>query len=206
MFINEYTMTRKRYDKWSVPKFWKSGPMFFIWCFIFIIGTLSWIYFNTITVPLRWKTVCAFLVFISVYRGVFFKWMHADKTFRVTRGQYFNGKDWTCKVIIGEKNITLYINNKLNNKVDWKDINRFEEAKSYYKLASGDQNEGVMLDKVILNSLKPGCRNIIRIFLTDQFIRHMTNRYFLQFYAIFYKSEKDLKHLYYDSGLFLPQF
>ena len=46
MFINEYTMTRKRYDKWSVPKFWKSGPMFFIWCFIFIIGTLSWIYFN----------------------------------------------------------------------------------------------------------------------------------------------------------------
>ena len=147
MFINEYTMTRKRYDKWSVPKFWKSGPMFFIWCFIFILGTLSWIYFNTITVPLRWKTVCAFLVFISVYRGVFFKWMHADKTFRVTRGQYFNGKDWTCKVIIGEKNITLYINNKLNNKVDWKDINRFEEAKSYYKLASGDQNEGVMLDK-----------------------------------------------------------
>ena len=31
--------------------------------------------------------------------------------------------------------------------MDWKDINRFEEAKSYYKLASGDQNEGVMLDK-----------------------------------------------------------
>lgn len=23
MFVNEYVMTRKRYDKWAAPKFWK---------------------------------------------------------------------------------------------------------------------------------------------------------------------------------------
>lgn len=147
MFINEYTMTRKRYDKWATPKFWKTGPMFFIWCFIFAAGLFSWIYFSYVDVPARWKTVGAFLTFVAVYRGVFFKWMHADKTFRVTRVQYFDGKDWLCKVVLGEKNISLYINNKLNNKVEWKDISKFEYAKTYFKLASGDRNEGVMLDK-----------------------------------------------------------
>ena len=73
--------------------------------------------------------------------------MHADKTFRVTRAQYFNGKDWTCKVMIREKDIALFINNKINNHVNWEDLTRFEEAKTYYKLTSKDQIEGVMLDK-----------------------------------------------------------
>ena len=60
--------------------------------------------------------------------------MHADKTFRVTRAQYFNGKDWTCKVMIREKDIALFINNKINNHVNWEDLTKFEEAKTYYKL------------------------------------------------------------------------
>ena len=63
------------------------------------------------------------------------------------RANYFDGKNWTCRVIVGEKNISLYINGKINNKVEWKDILRFEEAKSYYKLATDEYNEGVMLDK-----------------------------------------------------------
>ena len=73
--------------------------------------------------------------------------MHADKTFRVTRTQYFNDKDWTCKVMIREKDIALFINNKINNHVNWEDLTKFEEAKTYYKLTSKDQIEGVMLDK-----------------------------------------------------------
>ena len=67
--------------------------------------------------------------------------------FRVTRAQYFNGKDWTCKVMIREKDIALFINNKINNHVNWEDLTKFEEAKTYYKLTSKDQIEGVMLDK-----------------------------------------------------------
>lgn len=50
--------------------------------------------FHHVGASLRWQSVGATLSFIALYRGVFFKWMHADKTFRVTRAQYFNGKDW----------------------------------------------------------------------------------------------------------------
>ena len=105
------------------------------------------IYFHHVGASLRWQSVGATLSFIALYRGVFFKWMHADKTFRVTRTQYFNGKDWTCKVMIREKDIALFINNKINNHVNWEDLTKFEEAKTYYKLTSKDQIEGVMLDK-----------------------------------------------------------
>ena len=30
MFVNEYVMTRRRYDKWATPKFWKL-PIFYIY-------------------------------------------------------------------------------------------------------------------------------------------------------------------------------
>ena len=146
MFVNEYVMDRRRYDKWATPKFWKL-PVFYVWCFIFVAGVFGWIYFERVNAPVRWQTIGAFLTFVAVYRGVFFRWMHADKTFRLTRANYFNGKNWTCKTIVGEKNISLYINGKANNKVEWKDILRFEEAKTFFKLATDEYNEGVMLDK-----------------------------------------------------------
>ncbi len=146
MFVNEYVMDRRRYDKWATPKFWKL-PIFYVWCFIFVFGVFGWIYFQRVGASARWQSIGAFLTFVAVYRGVFFRWMHADKTFRLTRVNYFNGKNWTCKTIVGEKNISLYINGKANNKVEWKDILSFEEAKTFFKLATDEYNEGVMLDK-----------------------------------------------------------
>lgn len=146
MFTNEYIMDRKRYNKWATPKFWKL-PVFYVYCFIFAAGIFGWIYFEKVNAPVRWQTIGAFLTFVAVYRGIFFRWMHADKTFRVTRARYFDGKNWSCKVIIGCKDISLYINGKMNNKVAWSDIEKFEEARSYYKLAVADSNEGVILDK-----------------------------------------------------------
>ena len=146
MFINEYIINRRRYDKWATPKFWKL-PIFYVYCVIFVAGAFGWIYFQKADAPMRWQTVGAFLTFVAVYRGVFFKWMHADKTFRLTRETYFGGKNWTCKVIVGEKNISLYINGKVNNKVEWEQIRKFEDAKTYFKLTAQEGNEGVMLDK-----------------------------------------------------------
>lgn len=146
MFVNEYVMDRRRYDKWATPKFWKL-PIFYVWCFIFVAGVFGWIYFQRVGASARWQSIGAFLTFVAVYRGIFFRWMHADKTFRLTRVNYFDGKNWTCKTIVGEKNISLYINGKANNKVEWKDILRFEEAKTFFKLATDEYNEGVMLDK-----------------------------------------------------------
>ena len=80
MFVNEYVMTRKRYDKWAAPKFWRL-PIFYVYCIIFAAGTFGWIYFHHVGASLRWQSVGATLSFIAIYRGVFFKWMHADKTF-----------------------------------------------------------------------------------------------------------------------------
>ena len=45
------------------------------------------------------------------------------------------------------KQASLYINGKINNKVEWDEIIRFEEAKSYFKLTTDERNEGVMIDK-----------------------------------------------------------
>ena len=54
MFVNEYVMTRKRYDKWAAPKFWKL-PIFYVYCIIFAAGTFGWIYFHHVGASLRWQ-------------------------------------------------------------------------------------------------------------------------------------------------------
>ena len=60
MFVNEYVMTRKRYDKWAAPKFWRL-PIFYVYCVIFASGTFGWIYFHHVGASLRWQSVGATL-------------------------------------------------------------------------------------------------------------------------------------------------
>ena len=139
MFINEYTMDRKRYDKWATPKFWRLRT-FYLYLVLFAAGVFGWIYFDKVNVSARWQTIGAFLIFVAVYRGVFFHWIQA-------RQKYFNEKYCLCKFIVRDKDISLHINGKLNNRVEWSDIKKLEEAKTYFKLTSPDGVEGVMLDK-----------------------------------------------------------
>lgn len=70
MFINEYTMDRKRYDKWATPKFWRLRT-FYLYLVLFAAGVFGWIYFDKVNVSARWQTIGAFLIFVAVYRGVF---------------------------------------------------------------------------------------------------------------------------------------
>lgn len=146
MYTNEYIMNRKRYDKWATPKFWKV-PVFYMYCVLFVAGVFGWVYFRKVGAETRWQSIGAFLTFVAVYRGVFFQWMHADKTFRVMRTTYFNDQDWKCKVSVTEKRISLFINGKLNNQVEWEQIVKLEEAKTYLKLTANDNKEGIILDK-----------------------------------------------------------
>lgn len=147
MFVNEYVMNRKRFDSWTTPKFWKVKPTFYVYLFLFVAGIFGWVYFKAAGASARWQSVGAFLTFVAVYRGVFFQWMRADKMFRVTKEQYYGGKDWTCKVSVEKTKIYLYINGKFNNNVEWDEIIRFEEAKTYFRLATDEFRDGVMLDK-----------------------------------------------------------
>ena len=70
MFVNEYIMNRKRYDKWAAPKFWRLRS-FYVYLIIFIAGIFGWIYFDRVGASARWQTIGAFLVFVSVYRAYF---------------------------------------------------------------------------------------------------------------------------------------
>ena len=43
MFVNEYIMDRRRYDKWATPKFWKLpvAHLFFIYTVLFLLQECS---------------------------------------------------------------------------------------------------------------------------------------------------------------------
>lgn len=164
IFENEYLMTRGRNLKWSVPKFWKVGPIWYIYCFLFVAGIIAWWYFDRVDVAARWKTVGAFLAFVALYRGVAFYYMKSDKQFRVDRQQLFDNEDWTCKVQVRDDKVRMFVNGKLTNRIEWKDIIAFKEAKSYFKLATDEFNEGPRLDK---ECFKKGDTDTFRQWMLD---------------------------------------
>ena len=93
MFVNEYVMTRKRYDKWAAPKFWKASHLY-VYCIIFAAGTFGWIYFHHVGASLRWQSVGATLSFIALYRGVFFNGCMLTKLPCDTRNNISMEKYW----------------------------------------------------------------------------------------------------------------
>ena len=164
MFVNEYEMTRKRFLLWSVPKFWKL-PIFYIWCAVFVFSGVAWYYFAHHNVEIRWETLAAFMMLISFYRGVAFRYMAVDKQYRLTKENMYKDVDWLCKVEVNDGGIRVSANGKLQAYVKWDRIASFEEADSFLDLKDkeGDQ---ARLDK---NSFTKGS--------TEEFKKYMAEKH-----------------------------
>lgn len=140
MFVNEYEMTRKRFIQWSTPIFYKL-PIFYIYCAIIVFSVFAWWYFATNNVAVRWQTLAAFMVLISLYRGVAFRYMATDKQYRLTKENMYKNVAWMCKVEVNDGGIRVSANGKLQAYVKWERICAFEEANTFFdlKVREGDQ-------------------------------------------------------------------
>lgn len=146
MFENEYVMDHKRYEKWTVPKFW-CVPFFYIWMVVFVISLFGIWYFTKTGTSSKWVSLAALMAFVSIYRAIPRRWMAQNKQYRVLSQQYFNEKPWTCKICINNHYIEQYLNGKQDSTIGWDQIKKLIEGKSHFLLATGNGREGVMLDK-----------------------------------------------------------
>lgn len=147
MFINEYIMDHRRYEKWTVPKFYML-PIFYVYILVFIISAIGYWSFTKYGIAARWKTLAIVLMFIAVYRGVFVNWLKANKVYRLMKDKYYGGKCWKCRVEVDDKSILLYVNDTFNNEVRWNVIQKCCVAKSYIALRTEKFGEAVMLDNM----------------------------------------------------------
>ena len=140
MFVNEYEMTRKRFVSWSTPNIFKL-PITYIWAVILLFSAFTWWYFSQKDTAIRWQTLAAFMVLISVYRGFLFRFMATDKQYRLTKENMYKDVPWMCKVEVNDGGIRVSANGKLQAYVKWDRIDSFQEAKTYYdlKVKEGDQ-------------------------------------------------------------------
>ena len=140
MFVNEYEMTRKRFLLWSTPIFYKL-PIFYIWAAVFAFSGVAWYYFAHHNVEVRWETLAAFMMLISFYRGVAFRYMAVDKQYRLTKENMYKNVPWMCKVEVNDGGVRVSANGKIQAYVKWDRIDAFVEATSFYDLRvkEGDQ-------------------------------------------------------------------
>lgn len=164
MFENEYVMDHKRYEKWTVPKFW-CVPLFYVWMVVFFISIFGIWYFTKNNVSKRWVSLAALMAFVSIYRAIPRRWMAQNKQYRVTAQQYFNEKPWTCRIVISNNYIEQYLNGKLDNTIGWDQIKKYIEGKSHILLGTGNGREGIMLDK---DSFTKGKAEDLKIYVRNQ--------------------------------------
>lgn len=166
MFINEYEITWKKYIKWVVPKFYMLWT-FYIYLLIIIVAIFSLRFFDYYGIGFRWKTLAIFMIFIAIYRSIFFKYLHAIKQFKIMKMQQFmHGEKWICKIIIDDKFITLYLNDKQNNQITFDKIKKISISKSFIALKTENENEKIMLDK------KSFIKGNAEDFINDMKIKH----------------------------------
>lgn len=146
MYVNEYEMTWQKYVKWTVPKFY-TLPIFYVYMFILIVSIVSLKYFDIFNIETRWKTLAAFLIFIAIYRGIFFKYLRAIKQFVAIKDKQFGKDKWMCKTEILDDVIVLYLNNRENNRVSFDKIKKVSIAKTYIALKSENEFEKIIIDK-----------------------------------------------------------
>jgi hypothetical protein len=165
-FGNEYEMTRKRYDMWSVPICYYT-PVFWIYVVIFAVSTFALIYFKQHGVAMKWETLAAFMMFIAVYRGIAFKWMATDKQYRLTKMQVFKDKAWKCKIEVNDGGVKVMANGKTMTHLKWTQVNEFQEGKTFYDLTCTTSlgEDKARLDK---NSFTKGDAESFKKYMLEQ--------------------------------------
>lgn len=133
MIENEYVMTRDRYIKWTMPKFY-ALPIFYIYVVIFMLSILGLWYFIKHDATRQTILLFVFISFAVFYLAIFHKWVNAISQYKVLLKKAFNGNAWKQKIVINNDNIELYVNDELTNKVKWTDIKKVTIAKSSISL------------------------------------------------------------------------
>lgn len=142
MFENRYVLNAKLYRAWTAPIFYRT-KYFWIMLAVFLSGAAGTIVFYTVGASDKWKALGLLMMFIGLYRGVFFDWITADKQFRVMSAKS-GRKEWSCRIVIGNT-IRMFMDDKLNNEVYFGQIKTFTEGRSYFDL--GAERDNVRLDK-----------------------------------------------------------
>lgn len=132
-FGNEYEMTRKRYDLWCVAKLYCT-PIFWIYFGVFFFSMFAFIYMKNVGAAQKWQTLAAFMMFISVYRGVAFKFMATDKQYRLTKKNVFKDKPWMCKVEVNDGGVKVSANGKVMTHLKWDQVKACKEGKAVFDL------------------------------------------------------------------------
>lgn len=136
MFQNEYCMDINRYRRWTSPILTKAKGFRF-WLLLTLIGLFSICMLYAIGARQNFKTTALLITSAAFYRGFLFRSMYANKQFRLLSAQ-FKKRSWMTKIVISDT-IQLYMDGELNNEVQWSQVDKLVEAKSYFDLeVNGD--------------------------------------------------------------------
>lgn len=131
MFQNEYIMDINRYRHWTSPILTKAKGFRF-WLLLTLVGLPTICVLYAIGARQSFKTTALLITLVAFYRGFLFRSMYANKQFRLLSAQ-FKKKTWMTKIVISDT-IQLYMDGKLNNEVQWSQVDKLVEAKSYFDL------------------------------------------------------------------------
>lgn len=165
MIENECVMTRDRFVRWTVPKFY-ALPIFYIYICIIVSDVLGFWYYIKHGGDSKQLILLFFLIAICfLYLAFFHKWIVAISQYKELYRKLGN-KKWTQKVIINKESIELYVNDDLTNKLSWSEIKKVAIAKSFIALKRNIESEKII---IFDDSYKTGTKESLLTFIKGNY-------------------------------------
>lgn len=155
MIENEYVMDRERYVRWTTPIVF-ALPIFYILIILLVVDVFVFKRFYTSGVDKQLILISFFAFWILIYLAFFHKWVVAISNHKYLRKRVFKGNLWTCRALVDDYGIKLFVNGELTNTVSWDEITCLAEGKTFVSLKRKAE-----ADKIVLfdDSYKKGTRD-----------------------------------------------
>lgn len=140
MFICSYTVDLRRFVRWYAPPV-RQQKHFRLWMVILAASVAGTILCHTLALGDRYASLGWLMIFISLYRGLFFDILYARRQFYASCRALGRGQErcWQRRCVAEESGVSCYTEGELTLSLPWEKVELCREDAMHLDFVCGGQ-------------------------------------------------------------------
>lgn len=140
MFESSYIVDLRRFVRWYAPPV-RQQKHFRLWMLVLAVSIVGTILCYVLVLGDRYASLGWLMIFISLYRGVFFDVLYARRQFYASCRYVGRGKEncWPRRSVADESGVTCYMDDEVCLSIPWEKAELCREDALHLDIVSGQQ-------------------------------------------------------------------
>lgn len=140
MFESSYVVDLRRFVRWYAPPV-RQQKHFRLWMLVLAASIIGTILCYTQSLGDRYASLGWLMIFISLYRGVFFDVLYARRQFYASCRCFGRGKEqcWPRRSVADGSGVSCYMDDELCLSFPWEKVELWREDAQHLDFVSGQQ-------------------------------------------------------------------